>query len=67
MKWLICLFKGHQEISEERKDEIEYALKMYGWDVWGTDAFSNIQKMKRLKAERDSCTRCKRLFTNARI
>ena len=29
----------------------EHAISMYGFDVWGTDAASNVDKMKELRLE----------------
>lgn len=40
--------------SSRVKGEIEkreHAIKMYGYDVWGSDAASNVDKMKSLRKE----------------
>lgn len=44
-------FKNKINKINKRLREIEYADMMYGLDAWGTDAFSNIQKMRKLEKE----------------
>lgn len=67
VKILFCLFKGHTLPSKQRKANIEYAYRMFGLDVWGSDAFSNMEKMDELEKEFNSCTRCGTKLTNQKL
>lgn len=52
------MFKGHLSISKKQVKEINYAIMMYGNDIWGHDAWGNMREMQRLEKKRDSCPRC---------
>ena len=60
------MFKGHVPVSKKRKKDIKYAIQMYGYDVWGSSAFSNMDKMKELRTEYMSCTRCDKQIINVK-
>ena len=61
-----CMFKGHVPVSKKRKEDILYAIQMYGYDVWGHSAFSNMDRMDELRAEYMSCTRCNKQIINVK-
>ena len=62
MKRIICFFKGHIPCSDKRVKEIEYAIRMFECDAWGSSAFSNMDRIKELRSEKQSCVRCGRLL-----
>lgn len=47
---------------DARVKEIDYAIYMYGLDAWGHSAFSNIEKMERLRKEKDKLIKRKKLW-----
>jgi 16S rRNA G527 N7-methylase RsmG len=55
---LKCLFSGHIPVTKERVKEINKLLSDYGYDIIGSDAFSNMKAMKELRKELVSCSRC---------
>lgn len=39
---------------QKRIKEIDYAILMYGLDVWGSSALSNMDKMAKLRKEKEN-------------
>lgn len=58
MKW----FKNKINQINKRVREIDYAIKMYGYDAWGSNAFGNIETIHKLKKEKNGLLKKKEIY-----